>query len=437
MLKLFCCFCSLFLIFSNIDARRRGRSAKKVYAHVNQHAHIADVKKEDFKSQNLSISNQIITAEYGVVMDCETGEILFDQKATDKCVPSSMTKLMTLYILFSELAAGRLKMTDEFQVSVRAQKQEGSRSFLQAGTFVKVEDLVRCIIVHSGNDACVVVAEGLCGDVSAFVMEMNEKAKEMGLQNSHFENPMGLPDNSHYSCVADIAVISRRLILDFPQYYHYFSEREFKINNISQFNRNRLLGNSMGIDGLKTGRTSAGGFGISVSASNNGHRLIAVVNGCKSSKDRAADANKLLAIGFREFMPYSVATAGHPVTTARVWLGEKPVINVCTNENINISIHKKYRDTLKVNVTLKDPLEAPIKLGDQVGTLTYSYANFVSKPYPIFAAEESNKLGWFDRAIFTIKALIFGSSSNNSSQKDSIPPMKVSLSAHQHMKDMH
>ncbi|MCR5224656.1 MAG: D-alanyl-D-alanine carboxypeptidase [Alphaproteobacteria bacterium] len=362
----------------------------------------------DAKVKAKAKEKSFINAKYAVLMDFETGDRLFELKSDEVCAPSSMTKLMTIYLLFSAIAEHRINMDDEFPVSLIAQKMTGSRSFFKAGDTAKVEDLIRSIIVHSGNDACIVVAEGLAGDIDTFVEMMNEQAKKFNLQNTNFENPNGLPDDNHYSCVADIACIARHIIQDFPQFYHYFSEKEFTVNGITQQNRNTLLGNSLGVDGLKTGKTDAGGYGIAVSAKKGGKRLIAVVNGCKSMKNRAQDASKLLAMGFKLFDSFMIAKAGQPVTTLRVWLGNKDSINVCAHENISVSIPKKYSKELRVEAIMKEPLDAPIKIGDKVGKLVYKYADFQSKEYDLFACESVEKAGIFERAKITLRRLIFG-----------------------------
>lgn len=350
-----------------------------------------------------------IKAPFAVLLDCETGSTLLDINAKETTVPSSMTKLMTVYLLFSALAKGQVQLDDEFQVSVSAQKMPGSRSFFEAGKTAKVEDLIRSIIVHSGNDACIVVAEGLAGDVDAFVDMMNEQAQKFGLINTNFENPNGLPESDHYSCMADIACIAMHIIKDFPQFYHYFSEKEFTVNGITQQNRNTLLGNSLGVDGLKTGKTDAGGYGVAVSAKKNGRRLIAVVNGCRTSRDRAQDASKLLAIGFQLFDSFVVAKANAPIASAKVWLGAKENVNACTHEDITISILKKHSNELKVNAIITEPLNAPIQKGDKIGKLVYSYANFKSKEYDLYACESVEKIGIFERIALSVKRLIFGS----------------------------
>lgn len=363
------------------------------------------------KKTGLSDAKQI------VLIDFDTGEVLYEKNSKEKCAPSSMTKLMTIYLLFLAIKDGRIAMDDEFWVSEEAQKMEGSRSFFKAGTYAKVEDLVRSIIVHSGNDACVIVAEALSGDSSIFAEEMNRKVEEFGLTDTHFVNPTGLPDKDHYSTVYDIAVISKRLINDFPEYYHYFSEKIFTANNITQPNRNTLLGNSMGVDGLKTGHTKAGGFGLVASTVRNGKRLISVVNGCSSMKSRATASNYLLALGYREFANFQAIKAGIPIVKLKTWLGDKSEIDVCTHEDVNIMIPRKFQNELKVEAKMIEPLEAPIKLGTKVGELSYSYGKFVSKKYDLFACQEVKEAKFFEKAKFSINYLLFGSS-NNEEEKE-------------------
>jgi D-alanyl-D-alanine carboxypeptidase (penicillin-binding protein 5/6) len=362
-------------------------------------------------------SDELLIAEQAISIDCETGECIFEKEGDTKCAPSSMTKLMTLYLVFSALESGRLALDTEFPVSEKAQKMTGSRSFFQAGTMAKVEDLIKSIAVHSGNDACVVIAEGMCGDVSAFVKEMNEKAAEFGLQNTNFENPAGLPHENHFSTVHDIATISRRIITDFPRHYHYFSEKVFTVNSITQQNRNTLLGNSLKVDGLKTGKTDAGGYGISVSAQNDGKRIIVVVNGCKTAKSRAQDANKLLALAFKEFVPMKAADAGKPVSEVPVLFGVKERVGICVHENIIISVPKKYKDSFKVEIKASDLLEAPVALGAKVGELTCKYGNFTSRPYDLFACDSIEKVNFIQQMIIRIKRFIFGKEDDKSVEK--------------------
>lgn len=356
-------------------------------------------------------------AKQAVLIDFDTGEILYDKNSQERCSPSSMTKLMTLYILFSAIKSGRLAMDDELLVSEEAQSMEGSRSFFKAGTYAKLEDLIRSIIVHSGNDACVIVAEALSGYSSIFADEMNRKVEEFDLKNTHFTNPTGLPDEEHYSTAYDLAIIAQRLMKDFPEYYSYFSEKTFTINGITQPNRNTLLGNSMGVDGLKTGHTNAGGYGLIASTTRNDKRLIAVVNGCSGTKSRNLAANGLLALGYREFANFRKIKAGTPITKLKVWLGDRNEIDVCAHEDINIMIPRKFKNKFKVEAKMKEPVEAPVALGSKVGELSYRYENFVSKKYDLFACQAVKRAGFFERAKSAVSYLLFGTSDSQQGQE--------------------
>ncbi|MDR0968644.1 MAG: D-alanyl-D-alanine carboxypeptidase [Holosporaceae bacterium] len=373
---------------------------------------LRELIEKKIKKNRPSKAEEFVSAEQAIVIDCDTGDCLYEKNADEQCAPSSLTKLMTLYILFEEIAAGRIKLDDEFPISEAAQKIKGSKSFFQAGTTAKIEDLIRSAIVHSGNDACVVIAEGISGDCETFAERMEAKVQEFGLKNTRFTNPTGMPDEEHYSCVRDIAMISRRIILDFPQFYHYFSEKTFTINSITQQNRNTLLGNALKIDGLKTGKTEAGGYGVSASAQNNGKRLIAVVNGCKSAKARAIDANKLLAAAFKGFVQIKIAEAGKPIAEAAVCMGEKNSVGLCSHEDITVSVFRKYRDRLKIEAKFKQPLEAPTILGAKYGTLVYKYGNFKSKTYDLFACEPVARVGILKRIQILLKRVISGDFSN-------------------------
>lgn len=365
------------------------------------------------KGSRTSATSTIAAPKQSIVMDFDTGEILFGVEVNAHCAPSSMTKLMTIYLTFEALADGRLHLEDELPVSEYAKSQEGSRSFFEAGSLVKVEDLIRSMIVHSGNDACVVIAEKLAGDESAFANMMNEKAVQFMLKNTHFVNSTGLPHEEHFSSMYDLAVIARRLIADFPQYYHYFSETTFTANGITQQNRNTLLGNSLGVDGLKTGHTSAGGFGIVISGTKDGKRLIVVVNGCPSGKVRAVEANKLLAQGFSEYATVKVASKDTPIATAAVYLGKLEKVNLYVEEDIYAPVPKKFRPSLVVGVNVKEPLKAPVVAGTKVGVLTYKYGSFSSREYDLFVHDSVAELNILEIIISKIKELFLGGKKTN------------------------
>ncbi len=361
--------------------------------------------------KNAKSAKEIISADYAVLIDFDTGEVLFSKNADKRFRPASMTKLMTVYIVFCAIRDGKINLEDEFPVSMKAQRMEGSRSFFRAGTFAKVEDLIKSIIIHSGNDACVIISEGLYGDESTFVDEMNQKAEEFGLQNTHFNNAHGLTDDNHFSSAYDLAVVAKHLITDFPQFYEYFSEKSFTVNGITQPNRNVLLGDSLGVDGLKTGHTEASGWGIVVSAKKGGKRLISVVNGCKNESARAQDSRKLLTMGFRQFSNIKIAKMNYPITTAKVWMGVKNEVGLCTHEDIVIHAPDKYKKSVVIEAKILEPVEAPVVPGAVIGKLTYKFGNFVSQGYDLFACESVDRLGMLGRAVFSLNNLVFGSSS--------------------------
>ncbi len=337
-----------------------------------------------------------------VVIDFDTGEMLLEKNADKRCIPSSMTKMMTMYLVFQALKEGVISLDQTVRVSENARNKEGSRSFFEVGTLARIEDLIRSVIVHSGNDGCTVLAETLAGDEDAFAELMNQKADEFGLQNTHFMNCTGLPEEDHFSSVHDLAVIAQRIIRDFPEYYHYFSEKSFTINGITQPNRNVLLGNSLNIDGLKTGKTNAGGCGITISAKNNGKRLIAVVNGCASEKFRSVEANRILALGFQEYVLMKITSRDRPVGSVAVEYGKRDSIDVYCKEDISIYVPKKYRNAVTVELRVDEPIKAPISMNDTLGTMVYRYGTFISPEYEVCAKEYVEKVSLLKRCLLKV-----------------------------------
>ncbi|MDR3151808.1 MAG: D-alanyl-D-alanine carboxypeptidase [Holosporaceae bacterium] len=401
---------SLSLSFApQIDAAKKKVPKSKISRLV-----IGETKKNGIKKGEEQESG----ARQKLLVDFDTGDRLFEKSADERCAPSSMTKLMTIYLLFEAIENGSLKLTDELPVSEAAQSKEGSRSFFKAGTLAKVEDLIRSIIVNSGNDACTIVAEKISGDEEAFAGFMNEKAAIFGLKNTHFKNASGLPDNEHYSCASDLVTMAQRLLKDFPQHYHYFSEKGFEVNGIFQKNRNVLLGNNLNVDGLKTGETSAGGAGMVVSAKKNGKRLIGMVNGCKNARERAHEANKLMAMGYGEYIPLKLATAYAAIGYAAVSVGKSDYVEVCTQEDISIFILKKYKNDVVVERALVGFAEAPVISGTKLGTMVFKYGNVVSKKYDLFARETVERLTFWER-IGAFFLNLFGSGKSKNSAKNS------------------
>lgn len=343
-----------------------------------------------------------------ILIDYNSGMTLEESDAETRIAPSSMTKLMTLYVLFSNLKSGIVSLKSEFLVSQNAKKIGGSSSFLEEGSSVDVETLIRCIIVHSGNDASMVVAEGISGSVEKFAVLMNKTAAKIGLTNSHFCNPTGWPDEDHYSSVKDIALLSKRLIEDFPEFYKYFSEKEFEMNGIRQANRNKLLWKNFGVDGLKTGHTEAGGYGLAASAHHKDCRLISVINGCSSAKQRETESENLLRRGFNMVSVYTLAKKYKPIRYVDVWLGNNQSVPLVSKEDIKVTVLKEDLQNFRVNLKYKSPVSAPIVAGTHIGDLIVENAGKKTS-YPLLAGMNVEKLDAFNRAIAAIKFMLFGS----------------------------
>ena len=287
------------------------------------------------------------SAKFAIIMDFDTENILLDKEANSRIYPASMSKLMTLYILFEELSEGSINMESEFLVSKKAWKKGGSKMFVEVGSSVKIKDLLRGIIVQSGNDACIVIAEGISGSEEAFVDLMNIKAKKLGLLNSNFKNSTGWPDDEHYMTSYDLALLSKKIITDFPSFFNMFKEREFTFNNIRQGNRNPLLYSYKFSDGLKTGYTEDSGFSLAATAEKSGRRLIAVLSGMESVKERNDETIKLFEWGFREYVNINLFDKNETIIEADVWLGDKAIIDLFTNKNVNFTLQKKILLTIQ------------------------------------------------------------------------------------------
>jgi len=293
------------------------------------------------------------SARNAVVIDFQTGAVLLDKNADQRIPTASMSKIMTAYTVYTYLRDGKAKLDDLLPVSERAWRtglnDNESRMFVPLNGRVKVEDLLRGMIVQSGNDACVVLAEGLAGSEPAFVEKMNELAQKMGLTNSHFANVHGLPAPDHYSSPRDLAMLSRHLIQDFPQYYRYESEKEFAFNGIKQGNRNPLLYKDLGADGIKTGHTEEAGYGLVGSAVRSGRRVIFVLSGMQSLKERGQESERVLDWAYREFADYAIAKAAEPIDEAPVWMGVADKVPVAPQSDAVVTLWPAARKGLKVS----------------------------------------------------------------------------------------
>ncbi|MFQ5763817.1 MAG: D-alanyl-D-alanine carboxypeptidase family protein, partial [Rhodospirillales bacterium] len=313
-------------------------------------------------------------ARQAILVETATGAVLFEKNADEPMPPASMSKMMTVFMMFERLRDGSLSLDDTFLVSENAWRRGGAKSggstmFLEPGKRVRVEDLIRGIIVQSGNDACIVVAETLAGSEEAFAEEMTGRGRDLGMRHTVFRNATGWPDPEHLTTARDLAVLARRTVEDFPEYYHYYAEKEFTYNGIRQINRNPLLYREVEADGLKTGHTKASGYGLAASATQGERRLILVVNGLATKRDRSREPDRLLGWGFREFNNYKLFTAGEVVTQADVWLGEEATVPLVIENEMLITFPRKARRGMKVVVRFENPIAAPIAKGQEVATL--------------------------------------------------------------------
>jgi D-alanyl-D-alanine carboxypeptidase (penicillin-binding protein 5/6) len=345
-------------------------------------------------------------AKQAFLIDANTGTVLF-AKDPDTAMPtSSMSKMLTMYMVFEALKNGRLKLDETFPTSEHAWKQEGSRMFLNVGQHAMVQDLIRGVIIQSGNDAAVSLAEGLYGSEENFADQMNQKARQLGMTHSHFVNATGMPDPEHYSTARDLATLALALIHDFPEDYHYFSELEFTYNDIKQGNRNPLLYRNMNVDGLKTGHTDVGGFGLTASALRNGRRMVLVLNGMMDMQARADESAKVLDWGYREFGDFAVAKAGEPIVQARTWLGREPAVPLAAATDMTITLAHAVRAGLKVEAVYNEPIPAPITKGQTVGKLVITAPGVDPREVPLVAAKDVGQVGFFARLTAKLKLLM-------------------------------
>ncbi|WP_413203713.1 D-alanyl-D-alanine carboxypeptidase family protein [Rhodospirillum sp. A1_3_36] len=352
-------------------------------------------------------------ADHALLINLGTNTVLFDKAADVSMTPSSMSKLMTAYMVFDRLKQGSLSLDDTFTVSENAWRKGGAASggstmFLEPGSTVRVEDLLRGIIIQSGNDACIVVAENLAGDEASFADAMNRRAQELGLTGSHFMNATGLPDPQHYMTAHDLAILAEHIIRDFPEYYRFYGETEFTYNGITQHNRNPLLYKNMGADGLKTGHTSVAGYGLTASAKEGDRRVVMVINGLKSTKERSEEAERLMAWAFRNFEDVNLLKAGEPISNAEVWLGEDDTVPLVSAKDLVVSLPRAARRDMVVRVVYDGPLAAPINAGDPLATLVIEGPDMQRLEYPLVAGKKVEELSLLGRVMASIKNAIFG-----------------------------
>ena len=347
-------------------------------------------------------------ARQAFMVDPQSSTVLLFKEADKPMHPSSMAKMMTIYILFEEIAAGRVKLDTRFRVSERARNMGGSRMFVELGSEVAVEDLIKGMIVLSGNDACVVVAEGLSGNEDSFAERMTKRGRELGMSDTVFKNASGWPADGQWTTARDLAVLAWRTIEDFPKFYRYYAETNWTYNNIKQDNRNRLLKITPGTDGLKTGHTEEGGFGQATSAVRDGRRLILVVNGLGSMAERAQETSRVMEWGFRESTNTTVFRAGDTVVEAPVWLGAQDKVALVVARPVQITAPAGQAVTPRVVARFDGPLAAPIVKGTKVGIAAVTLPDGRVIEYPLEAGADVPRMGVVGRVTTMIQHYLFG-----------------------------
>jgi len=344
-----------------------------------------------------------VAARAYALMDFHSGDILAQNNADQRMEPASLTKLMTAYAVFKELATGKIKLTDQASISEKAWRTEGSRTFVKVNTKVGLEDLLKGMIVQSGNDATVALAEHAAGSEESFVALMNQHAKEIGMEHSHFTNSTGLPDPELYVTAADMAKLARALIRDFPEYYKWYSVKEFTYNGITQYNRNKLLWRDTGVDGVKTGHTDAAGYCLIASAKHDDMRLISVVLGTESENSRAKESEQLLNYGFRFYETHALYAAGKPLGTARVWKGVSRDLPLGLSEDLYVTVPRGQYKNLTAALEVDMRIIAPASKGERHGAVKVSLGDKVLATRPLVALQDVAQGGWWRRLVDTVK----------------------------------
>ncbi len=355
-----------------------------------------------------SAGDQQTTALQAIAIDFDTGAVLYEKDADKRMPTASMSKVLTMYMVFDALKAERLKLDQELLVSEKAWRTQGSKMWVPIHGNVKVEDLIRGVIVQSGNDATVVFAEALAGSEEAFAIAMTKKAHELGMKNSNFKNASGWPDPEHYSTPRDMAIMAQALIRDFPEYYHYYAEKDFTYNNIKQGNRNPLLYRGIGADGVKTGHTEEAGYGLVASGMQDGRRAVAVLTGMKSMQERADESAKLLQWALGSFKNVTVFKEQREIERIPVVWGVAETVGVRAEKSMAVTLPKMDAGNVSVDISYKTPLIAPLKEGDNVGTVTVKIAGREDVSIPLVTMAEVPQAGFFARLMQKLHLLVNG-----------------------------
>ena len=354
-------------------------------------------------------------ARQAILIDARTGRVLYEKDADAAIPPASMSKLMTMIMVFEALKAGKLTLDQTFKVSQDAWKRGGASSggstmYAELNSDIRLEDLIKGVIVQSANDACIVIAEGMAGSEAAFAEQMTKRAHELGATNATFKNATGLPDPDHKMSVRDLAILARYIINNFPEYYKYYSIPEFTWNNIRQDNRNPLLKDYPGADGMKTGYTKEAGYGLIGSAARDGRRLIMVIAGLKTINERRQEAQSLLDWGFRQFRPVDVYAKGDRVGQARVWGGTSRSVPLLAGDNVRVALTPQEQELAEVKLAYNGPLIAPVAQGQQVGSVRFIVDGITVADVPVVTASAvAEDSSMWSRAIDSLFIMAFGS----------------------------
>ncbi|MGZ8176201.1 MULTISPECIES: D-alanyl-D-alanine carboxypeptidase family protein [Methylobacter] len=338
-----------------------------------------------------------IAASGYILMNYDTGKVLAENNADVKLAPASLTKIMSVYVVFREISNGHLHLDDLVTISQKAWETPGSRMFIEVGNQVKVEDLLKGVIIQSGNDASVALAEHIAGDETTFADMMNQHAERLGMKNSHFQDSNGLPIDNHYTTARDLAILSQALIKEFPDYYRWFSQKEFTFNNIVQHNRNQLLSRDETVDGIKTGFTDAAGYCLVASALRNDMRLISVVMGASSPNARANENQNLLNYGFRFFEAHKLYQGKTSLAEARVWKGDTKNLQLGLAEDLYATIPRGHYNDLKAVINIDKKITAPVKEGTKLGTVNVTLKNEVVANKDLIALKSVEQGNIFQR----------------------------------------
>ncbi len=337
-----------------------------------------------------------------VLMDYQSGNLLANLKGDERMEPASITKLMTAYVVYKALKSGKINLTDQVTISEKAWRTQGSKMFVKIGSQVPVEDLLMGMVVQSGNDATVALAEHIAGSEETFTKLMNQEAERLGMTNSHFTNAPGMPDPNHYMSARDIAVLARAIIQDFPEHYPRYSVRSFKYNNIEQQNRNRLLLTDASVDGVKTGHTESAGYCLVSSAKRNDTRLISVVLGAQKERERFQASQALLNYGFSFFESRKLYDAGTPIVTTRIWKGQENELPLGVVQPLYVTVPKGQAPQVNTTTTVQPTIVAPAQKDQVFGEVVVKLGDQEVSKTPLVALKEVPESGWFGRMIDSI-----------------------------------